>query len=57
MTDEKKKGILSKLFGAKKSGCCNIKIEEVVENQPPQASKQLTGSSCCGGEQAKQDRK
>lgn len=35
MAEEAKKGILSRLFGPKSSGCCNtIKIEEVTEEQP-----------------------
>jgi hypothetical protein len=31
MGDAPKKGILSRLFGAKKSCCCNVTIEEVTE--------------------------
>jgi hypothetical protein len=33
MADKTKQGILSKLFGGNKS-CCNLKIEEVAEEQP-----------------------
>jgi hypothetical protein len=57
MADEKKKGIWSKLFGTKKSCCCNMKIEEIKEDQPSNAPKPSTKSSCCGQEQAKQDKK
>ena len=57
MADEKKKGILSKLFGAKKSGCCNMKIEEVAKNPPGQPAKPAQGPSCCCGGKAKQDKK
>ncbi len=56
MTDEKKKCFLSRLFGTKKSCCCNMKIEEVVENKPPQPAKPAQGSPCCGGK-VKQDKK
>jgi hypothetical protein len=31
MSEEKKKGFLSKLFGPKKSGCCDVKIEEIID--------------------------
>ena len=57
MAEEKKKGILSKLFGAKNSCCCNMKIEEVAENQPGQPAKPAQGPSCCSGGKAKQDKK
>jgi hypothetical protein len=33
MTDKTKQGIWSRLFGGNKS-CCNLKIEEVAEEQP-----------------------
>jgi hypothetical protein len=33
MADAPKKGILSRLFGGKKSCCCNVTIEEVTEEQ------------------------
>jgi len=48
MADQKKKGILSWLFGASKSCCCNVKIEEVTDAQTP-TSQQSTGPSCCNG--------
>ena len=51
MADQKKKGIFSRLFGAPKSCCCNMKIEEVTEDQPGQASPPSAGQSCCGGKQ------
>jgi hypothetical protein len=38
MTDAPRKGILSKLFGAKKSCCCNVTIEEVAD-EPANASE------------------
>ena len=42
MADEAKKGFLSRLFGTKNSGCCNVKIEEVTEEKPeePENKKQ-----------------
>jgi len=49
MADDKKKGIFSKLFGSKKSSCCNLKIEEIADEQakPEDTSKPSGGSSCC----------
>ena len=57
MADEKRKGIFSRIFGPKKSCCCNMKIEEVAEDQPAHASKPPAGASCCGGEQSKREKK
>ncbi len=53
MADDKKKGILSKLFGSKKSSCCNLKIEEVTEQDSPEQTPEPPKSSpccqpCCG---------
>jgi hypothetical protein len=56
---EEKKGFLSRIFGARKSCCCGVKIEEVAEDQPkepkvdegqPSATddKKPGGSCCCG---------
>ena len=51
MAEEKKEGIFAKLFGGKKSGCCNMKIEEIPEEQQTgDAEKQpACGPSCCCG--------
>lgn len=57
-----KKGILSKIFGSKKSGCCDLKIEEVPAQQeqnaaPKTSATKPSGSpppSCCCGSQPKQ---
>lgn len=62
MSEDKKMGLFSKLFGAKKSSCCGIRIEEVSEEQQneetneareqssPQDNKTPSdGSCCCGG--------
>lgn len=49
MADDKKKGFLSKLFGAKKSSCCSLKIEEVTDQEERQEpSEPLKNSPCCG---------
>ncbi|HPC97206.1 MAG TPA: hypothetical protein PLU87_19865 [Sedimentisphaerales bacterium] len=58
MTDDKKKGIFSKLFGSKKSSCCNLKIEEVTEQDSPEQTPEPPKSSlccapCCGDTPAK----
>jgi hypothetical protein len=42
MTEEKKKGILSKLFGAKKSACCGVQIVEVIEEKKKEVEKKET---------------
>ena len=62
MKSPEKKGILSKIFGSKKSGCCNVKIEEVPAEQEQgaagerPAAKPPAKPSCCCGAQPKQDR-
>lgn len=60
MSDEAKKGIFSRIFGGgKQSCCCNVKIEEITEEQPeeskddqPEVSedKKPRGGSCCCGQ-------
>jgi hypothetical protein len=50
MVEEKKKGIFSMLFGKKNSCCCDMKIEEVAEEEkkePEGKSKAQPASSCC----------
>jgi hypothetical protein len=42
MADEKKKGILSKLFGVNKSSCCNVQIVEVIEEEKIKIEKKET---------------
>jgi hypothetical protein len=52
VTEAKKEGIFAKLFGAKKSCCCNVRIEEVTEEtgKEDQAEAKRDGQSpsCCG---------
>lgn len=61
MTAEKKKNILWKIFGSGKSSCCNLRIEEVTNEEeqareqqeetiePPKDRTEKTGKSlCCG---------
>jgi len=58
MTEEKKKGFLAKIFGTKKSSCCNLRIEEVTEDEKKEADKKGTTNksqtqsnpSCCGNQ-------
>ena len=63
MADEKKGCVFcdffSKIFGSRKSksSCCSMKIEEVAEDQRPQAPQPPSGSSCCGQNQAMQGQK
>ncbi len=42
MADATKQGILSRLFGGKKSCCCNVTIEEVTEE--PSKEKESVGT-------------
>ena len=49
--EEKKKGFLSKIFSGNKSCCCNIKIEEVAEDnikKDDDKSGDEEISPCCG---------
>jgi len=43
MTEEKKKGFFSKLFGTPKSSCCNVRIEEVKGEEHKEVEKKETG--------------
>lgn len=45
MAEEKKKGFLSKLFSAPKSSCCNVRIEEVDEEEDKAIEKKETGDN------------
>ncbi|MBC7341162.1 MAG: hypothetical protein H5U02_01685 [Clostridia bacterium] len=46
-----KKGLLSRIFSKQGSDCCNVRIEEIPEeeNQKQGEGKNLGGSCCCGG--------
>lgn len=46
MTAGKKKGIVSKLFGTKKSSCCGVRIEEVTAEE---AATSENGEEAQGG--------
>ncbi|HEN20495.1 MAG TPA: hypothetical protein ENN86_00620 [Desulfobacteraceae bacterium] len=51
MTEKRKKGIFSMLFGNKESGCCNMKIEEVTEEEEGTHGEESDAqpvSFCCG---------
>ncbi len=45
MEDNKPKGVLATLFRPKKSGCCNVKIEEIKDEEEPDG----LGGSKTGG--------
>jgi len=60
MTEEKKKGFLAKIFGPKKSSCCNLRIEEVTEDDKNASEKKGSADNArpkqappCCGQQAK----
>ncbi|MBC7343755.1 MAG: hypothetical protein H5U02_15140 [Clostridia bacterium] len=46
-----KKGLLSRIFGKQGSGCCDVRIEEIPEeeNREQATGKNFGGSCCCGG--------
>ncbi len=48
MSKSKKEGLFSKIFGAPKSSCCNMRIEEVAEEEAGKPEERRP-SSCCGG--------
>ncbi len=48
MSDSEKKGLFSKIFGGGKSCCCNIRIEEVPEEEVQKKVEQGK-MPCCGG--------
>ncbi len=49
MAQSTKKGIFAKLFGAKKSCCCNVRIEEIPEDGTPAPGAAGAPPSCCRG--------
>lgn len=57
MKEDKKEGILSKIFGQKKSSCCNLRIEEVEEDEKKEANenKQEQNKPSWCGDRAKKD--
>ena len=46
MAEEKKQGAFSKFFGSKRSGCCDVRIEEVSEegSETPEAHGSAAGN-------------
>ncbi len=46
MTQIKKDGFFKRLFGAKKTGCCDIKIEEVKEESSEEKLESVSCSNC-----------
>lgn len=56
MSEAKKKGFWARLFGTKKSCCCNLKIEEVPEEpkkDAPQKNEPEQSGCCCNQRSAK----
>lgn len=54
---EEKKGLISRLFGTKKSsGCCSVRIEEIAEESETNPAERKT--ECCGqiSEKQKEER-
>ena len=47
MAETKKEGLLKRLFGGKKTGCCDIKIEEVEQQTHDETSESTSSSGCC----------
>ena len=57
MAEKKKKDLFSKLFGARKSCCCNMRIEEAAEEQQKKPTGQTQAPSCCGNSKAQREPK
>lgn len=52
MMTGKKTGFWARIFGGKKSGCCNLRIEELDEEIPPKQENEarpspLGSEGCC----------
>jgi len=47
MAETKKDGLLKRLFGGKKTGCCDIKIEEVEQQTDEEKPESASSSGCC----------
>lgn len=54
MSVHEKKGFLARIFGGKTSCCCNIRVEEVPEEDTETKNKKRP-STCCGGTSAVRD--
>ena len=47
MAETKKEGLLKRLFGGKKTGCCDIKIEEVKPQTHEETPESTSSTGCC----------
>jgi hypothetical protein len=50
MSETKKDGLFKRLFGGKKTGCCDIKIQEVEQPTEEEKSESTTSSGCCSSD-------
>ena len=50
MAEAKKEGLFKRLFGGKKTGCCDIKVEEVKPQTNEEKPEATSGPGCCGSE-------
>ncbi len=50
MTETKKDGLFKRLFGGKKTGCCDIKIEEVEQQTNEEKPESTPSSGCCSSD-------
>ncbi len=50
MTEIEKDGFFKRLFSGKKTGCCDIKVEEVREESSEEKSESTPYSGCCSSD-------
>jgi hypothetical protein len=50
MSEPTKDGLFKRLFGGKKTGCCDIKIEEVEQQADGEKSESTSSPGCCGSD-------
>jgi hypothetical protein len=50
MAETKKGGFFKRLFGGKKTGCCDIKIEEVEQQTKEEKPESTSSPGCCSSD-------
>jgi hypothetical protein len=50
MVETKKDGLFKRLFGGKKAGCCDVKIEEVEQQTNEEKPESTSSSGCCSSD-------
>ncbi len=47
MSETKKGGLIKRLFGGKKDGCCGVRIEEIKDESRKEKKEPDHPSECC----------